>query len=381
MRLLASIFLLICFCCCSIKPPPPKFLSSTPKELSHIQLPDGFAIEYFMRDVSNAREMTRAAGGTIFVGTRNNDKVFALLDRNQDGKPDSLMVIAEDLFMPNGVAMRGGDLYVAEVNRIIKFPNIEARLPKVPKIEVVYDQFPSEKHHGWKYIDFEPGGERLWVPVGAPCNICESEDSIFATITSMRYDGTDLRIEAHGVRNSVGFDWHPKTGAFYFTDNGRDWMGDDLPPCELNYLSERGQHFGYPFCHGDTIPDPELANLPCSQYQAPIEELGAHVAPLGVLIHTGKSLPKEYHNQVFIAEHGSWNRSTRNGYRISVVPLDAEGKATDYKSFATGWEIGEKVSGRPVALLELPDGSILVSDDYADVIYRIYYTGGEGVTE
>lgn len=366
---------------CSIKPPPPKFLSSTPKELSHIELPAGFAIEYYMRDVANARAMTRATGGTIFVGTRNNDKVYALLDTQNDGRPDSLMIVAEDLFMPNGVAMRGNDLYVAEVNRIIKFPNIEASLPGIPKMEVVYDQFPSEKHHGWKYIDFEPGGERLFVPVGAPCNICESEDSIFATITSMKYDGTDLRIEAHGVRNSVGFDWHPETGGFYFTDNGRDWMGDDLPPCELNYLRETGQHFGYPYCHGDTIPDPDLADLPCNRYQSPIQELTAHVAPLGVLIHSGKSLPEKYRGQAFIAEHGSWNRSKRSGYQVSLVELDKDGSAKSYQAFASGWEIGEKVSGRPVALLEMPDGSILVSDDYSDCIYRIYYVGASSRTD
>lgn len=364
--------------CKSVKPPPPKALSKTPTELSHIDLPEGFSIEYFAKDVTGARSMIRADDGTVFVGTRNKKSVYALFDYDKDYQADSMMVVIDGLFSPNGVALRGDDLYVGEVNRIIRFPGILKTLPDVPDYEIVYDGFPSEKHHGWKFIAFEPGFERLWVPVGAPCNVCENEDSIFASITSMKYDGTDLRIEAHGVRNSVGFDWNEETGDFYFTDNGRDWMGDDLPPCELNKLSERGQHFGFPYCHGSEVIDPDFSEgKPCNQYQGPVQDLGAHVAALGVLIHSGNGIPAEYKGQAFIAEHGSWNRSTRIGYQLSLVRLNAEGQSTSYEPFAHGWMLNEKVSGRPVALLELPDGSILVSDDYADCIYRISYSGNK----
>ena len=343
--------------------------------LNSIKMPKGFSISVFA-EVENARSMAMSPGGTLFVGNRNEDKVYAIKDTDGDFKADKKWVIASGLNMPNGVAFKDGNLYVAEVSRITKFSNIENKLANPGKPEVVYDKFPTESHHGWKYIAFGPDG-KLYVPVGAPCNICESKDPVYASIHRMNADGTGLENFASGVRNTVGFSWHPDSKEIWFTDNGRDMLGDNVPPCELNTASKAGMHFGYPYCHGGTIKDPEFGDKrPCADFTKPAKNLGAHVAPLGLKFYTGNMFPATFKNQLFVAEHGSWNRSKKNGYRLSLVKVE-NGKSVSYETFASGWldETTQKVWGRPVDVLVLPDGSMLVSDDQAGVIYRIAYKG------
>jgi glucose/arabinose dehydrogenase len=344
--------------------------------LDKIKLPTGFAIEVFA-EVENARSLVTSASGILFVGNRDGDKVYAVKDSDGDNKADKKWIIASGLHMPNGVAFKDGDLYVAEVSRVIKFPGIESKLPSPPKPIILNDTYPTEEHHGWKFIAFGPDG-KLYVQVGAPCNICESKDEIYASITRINPDGSGREIFAKGVRNSVGFTWHPITKELWFTDNGRDMLGDDLPPCELNYAPKKGMHFGYPYCHAGTIKDPEFGSKrSCGEFTPPAKSLGAHVAPLGLKFYTGNMFPQEYRNNLIIAEHGSWNRSKKSGYRLSLVKVEGNTKAVSYESFASGWlnEETQKVWGRPVDVLVLKDGSMLVSDDYANVIYRIWYKG------
>jgi glucose/arabinose dehydrogenase len=341
--------------------------------LDKVRMPAGFKIEVYA-EVDNARSMAMSPSGTLFVGNRNGDKVYAVKDTDGDYKADKKWIVTSGKNMPNGVAFNDGDLYVAEVSRILKFPDIESRLGNPPQPVIVNDNYPDKTHHGWKYIAFGPDG-KLYVPVGAPCNICES-DEIFATITRINADGSGREIFARGVRNTVGFTWHPETNEMWFTDNGRDMMGDDLPPCELNYAPKAGMNFGYPYCHGGTIKDPEFGNKkPCSAFVAPAQNLGPHTAPLGLKFYTGSMFPAQYKNQLFIAEHGSWNRSKKIGYRVSLVKVANNSKAVSYETFADGWmdDATQKVWGRPVDVLVLNDGSMLVSDDYANVIYRITY--------
>ncbi len=343
-------------------------------DLSKIKLPEGFKIELFATDVKNARSITRSPDGTIFVGTRGEGSVYALRDEDGDYKAEKRWVIATDLSMPNGVAVKDGDLYVAEHNRILRYDDIETQLANPPKPVVVNEDYPSEKHHGWKFIDFGPDG-KLYVPVGAPCNICESED-IFNTITRINPDGSDIEIVHRGIRNTVGFTWHPETKELWFTDNGRDWMGNDEPNCELNHAPKDGMHFGYPYCHQGDIADPEFGEKhACSEFTPPVVKMGPHVAPLGLIFNTGTQFPENYKNQLLIAEHGSWNRSNPIGYQVSLVGFGADGQTKGKSVFASGWLEDGEAWGRPVDLEQLPDGSVLVSDDFADVIYRIYYAG------
>ena len=353
-------------------------VSDSTLPLERLNLPEGFKIELFAEGVDNARSMAMGDDGTLFVGTRRANKLYALPDADGDYKADRVILLDSTLEVPNGVAFRDGSLYVAQVNRLLRYPGIEQQLDNPPAPEVIYDDYPTEFHHGWKYIAFGPD-DKLYVPVGAPCNICDSAtvDPRYASITRMDPDGTNREIVANGVRNTVGFTWHPETGELWFTDNGRDMMGDDVPPCELNRVSEAGQHFGYPFCHGGTIADPEFGDQrPCSDFVPPVQNLGAHVAPLGVKFYTGNMFPETYRGQVFIAEHGSWNRSSKVGYRITMVTLDGN-EAVSYEPFIDGWldEASQEAFGRPVDLLWLADGSMLISDDVGDAIYRVTYTG------
>ncbi len=345
--------------------------------LPAIKLPEHFKIEIYAQGVPNARSLTLGSQGTLFVGSRTAGQVYAIVDRNKDMRADKVSVIAKGLRFPNGVAFKNGSLYVAEINRVLRFDNIENRLANPPKPVVVNDSFPSDEGHGWKFIRFGPDGH-LYVPVGAPCNICE-QDLPYASLLRMKSDGTHLEVFARGIRNTVGFDWHPKTRELWFTDNGRDWLGDDLPPDELNRAPQPGSHFGFPYCHGKNIPDPEFGkNKPCSDFTPPALELGPHVAALGMRFYTGNMFPPEYKNQIFIAEHGSWNRSRPIGYRIMLVGLK-DNQPISYKVFAEGWlsKDGKEGTlwawGRPVDLEVMPDGSLLVSDDHASVIYRISY--------
>lgn len=344
--------------------------------LSNIILSPGFSISIFAK-VDNARSMAKGPNGLIFVGTRGSDKVFAIRDGDSDGEAEEKYIVARGMNSPNGVAFRNGDLYIAEVDRILRIPNVEDNLQRIRKPEVVYDQYPGKRHHGWKYISFGPDG-KLYVPVGAPCNICKSGNAIFASITRLDIERKKVEIFAEGVRNTVGFDWDPRTGHLWFTDNGRDMLGDDRPPDELNTAPKIGMHFGYPYCHSNSITDPKYGKLrKCNQFTGPSQNLGPHVAALGMKFYTGKMFPSKYRNQIFIAEHGSWNRSRKVGYRISLVSLDTDGKAISYEPFAYGWldNATQRTSGRPVDILVMDDGSILVSDDYAGLIYRITYQG------
>ncbi len=340
--------------------------------LGDIELPPGFRIDIYARDVPGARSLTLGSGGTVFVGTRDQGNVYALTDANGDDRADRVLTIDSGLTSPNGVAVRDGDLYVAEIDRVLRYDGIESRLENPPEPVVVNDSFPSDTWHGWKFIAFGPDG-MLYVPVGAPCNVCKREDERYASIMRMRPDGSDLEVFAHGVRNTVGFDWHPQTGVLWFTDNGRDYMGDNRPPDELNRAPHPGLHFGFPHVHGTDIEDPEFGDQkPDVELTPPAMELGPHVAALGMRFYTGEMFPEEYRNQVFIAEHGSWNRSTPIGYRVMLVRLK-DGRAVAYEPFAEGWLQGASAWGRPVDVQVMPDGALLVSDDRAGAVYRISY--------
>ncbi|NNL01117.1 MAG: sorbosone dehydrogenase family protein [Eudoraea sp.] len=344
--------------------------------LERLKLPPGFKIEVYADSIDGARSMAMGDNGTLFVGTRNDKTVYAIQDLDNDYRADHTIILDSTLEVPNGIAFRNGSLYVAEVGRLLRYDDIESKLSAIPEPVVVYDDYPTEFHHGWKYIAFGPD-DKLYVPVGAPCNICDSTvvDERYASITRMDPDGSNREVYAKGVRNTVGFTWHPETNELWFTDNGRDMMGDDIPPCELNRVAEAGQHFGYPFCHGGTVKDPEFGEQrPCTDFVAPVQPLGAHVAPLGVKFPTGDMFPATYKNVAFIAEHGSWNRSKKVGYRISMVSLEGN-ESVGYETFIGGWlnEESQEQFGRPVDLLFLEDGSMLVSDDYGDAIYRVTY--------
>ena len=338
--------------------------------LEQIRLPPGFKIEIYAQGVENARQMALGDKGTLFVGSRRAGRVHAVVDSDGDQRADQVYVIASGLELPSGLAFRDGSLYIAAVSTIYRLDEIESRLEHPPEPTLVTDSFPDKAHHGWKYLGFGPDG-KLYIPVGAPCNICLEPG--FAVIKRMNPDGSGIEDFASGVRNSVGFDWHPETGELWFTDNGRDMLGDDIPACELNHAPQSGLHFGFPHCHGGDLLDPDYADSrQCSEFTAPAQKLGAHVAPLGMKFYTGGQFPAEYQNRIFIAEHGSWNRSQKSGYRITQVSL-RQGKATAYEVFAEGWLQGQENWGRPADLLVMPDGALLVADDQTGMIYRISY--------
>jgi glucose/arabinose dehydrogenase len=354
--------------------------------LDQIKLPPGFVIQLYADGVRNARQMALGDKGTLFVGSRNARRVYAVVDRDGDKKADQVYTIASGLASPSGIAFRDGALYVGDISRVIRYDGIESKLESPPQPVIVNDKLPKETHHGWKYLAFGPDG-MLYVPVGAPCNICDrtGEDERFATITRMKADGTGQEIFARGIRNTVGFDWHPQTHELWLAENGRDEMGDNVPPDELLRANKPGLHFGFPFCHAGDTPDPEFgAKRPCSEFEPPAMKLGAHVAAIGMKFYTGRMFPEEYRNQIFIAEHGSWNRSEPQGYRIMLVKLKGN-KAVSYTPFAEGWLRGTRSSrgsrttadawGRPADVLVMPDGSMLIADDEAGVIYRVTYKG------
>lgn len=337
--------------------------------LADIQLPAGFHIEVWSDEVPNARSLALGEGGTVFVSTRRDGRIYALTP--QDGGKPTVLELARNMKVPNGIAVHGGALYVAEMTRILRYPDIEAALPNVPEPEIVFDGLPGESHHGWRYIAFGPDG-KLYVSIGAPCNVCERDG--FGNISRMNPDGSDFEVFAEGIRNSVGFAWHPQTGELWFTDNGRDMLGDDLPPGELNRAPQKGMHFGFPYCHAGEISDPEFGDKRnCDEFEGPAQKLGPHVAPLGMVFYDGEMFPEQYRGMVFIAEHGSWNRSQKIGYRVSTVAMQS-GRPTSYEVFAEGWLQGDSVSGRPVDLLVLDDGSMLVSDDKGGHVFRITYS-------
>ena len=329
--------------------------------LERIKLPPGFKIEV-LAQVPNARSLALGARGTLFVGSRSGSAVHAVLPGGR------VVKVAEGMSIPNGVAFRDGALYIAEVGRIFRIERVEENPESPPKPTLLFDKLPRDIHHGWKFIRFGPDG-RLYIPIGAPCNVCARDG--YALIGSLNLQTKEFQTYARGVRNTVGFDWHPITRELWFTDNGRDWLGDELPADELNRAPRPGLHFGFPYCHQGDLQDPEFGrNRKCSEFEPPARNLGPHVAALGMRFYTGGMFPAQYRNQIFIAEHGSWNRSRKIGYQISLVKIE-NNKVMSYEPFATGWLQGESVSGRPVDVEVLPDGSLAVSDDYAGVIYRI----------
>jgi glucose/arabinose dehydrogenase len=341
--------------------------------LDRIRLPAGFRIELVAR-VPGARQMAFGSNGTLFAGSVGGN-VYAIPAAASGQAPGPVRTIASDLRDPAGVAFRNGSLYVSAVSRILRLDDIERRLDNPPQPVVVSDRFPTDGQHGRKFIAFGPDG-KLYVPVGAPCNICEPDTDRYANIMRMNADGSGLETFARGIRNSVGFDWDPRTKDLWFTSNGRDRLGDDVPPDTLNHATRAGEHFGYPYCHAGTVADPEFGGKrPCAAFEAPAQPLGPHVAALGMRFYTGSQFPQRYRGQIFIAEHGSWNRSAKIGYRVTLVTLDATGKPVAYEPFAEGWLQGQSAWGRPADVAVAPDGSLLVADDTAGAIYRIRYKG------
>ncbi|NUS97245.1 MAG: sorbosone dehydrogenase family protein [Gemmatimonadaceae bacterium] len=350
-------------------------------DLAQLKVPTGFQVSVYAENVENAREMALGPRGTVFVGSRLAGKVHAVVDSDGDHKADRVVLIASGLDQPNGVAMRNGALYVATTSRILRYDDIERHLDAVPAPVVVRDSLPnSTEGHTWKFIAFGPDG-LLYMSVGAPCNVCLSPPMV-STILRMRPDGSKLEVFAEGVRNTVGFDWHPRTRELWFTDNGRDALGDDLPNDELNVAWKRGLHFGFPFCHRGDVPDPLFgARRACSTTEPPVQKLGAHVAAIGFTFYTGRMFPARYRNAAIIAQHGSWNRSVPSGYRVMVAHTDGR-RVTSYEPLVEGfiragapggWEAGRAASGRPADVLQLPDGSILISDDTGNRLLRVSY--------
>ena len=340
-------------------------------KLDRLTLPPGFHIAVYSDQVPNARAMALGARGTVFVGSAGAGKVYALTDANGDGVAEQVRVVASGLELPMGVAFHDGDLYVSAVSRIVVLRGIEQHLDRPPKPELITDKLPGETHHGGKFIAFGPDG-KLYVPIGAPCNICDPAPD-HGKLLRMNADGSAWQDVAFGIRNSVGFDWQPGARNLWFTDNGRDMLGDDIPSDELNEMTRLGEHFGYPYCHQGDLLDSEFgAGKSCKDYTPPVLKLGAHVAALGMRFYTGKQFPDAYAGAALIAEHGSWNRTKKSGYRVMTVRLRGN-QVLSYEPLVTGFEQNEKAWGRPVDVQPLPDGSVLISDDLAGAVYRVTY--------
>jgi glucose/arabinose dehydrogenase len=365
------LFCLSLFLICSITQAD---IAGAEKNLSKISLPEGFKIEVFA-EVPGARQMALGQSmGNVFVGTVG-DKVYGISDKNKDRRADKVVTMMTGLKAPNGVAMHQGYLYVAENHRIVRYPGVgfSLELPWAEMGEVIYEGMPTSFHHGWRFIHFGPDN-KLYVGVGAPCNVCEV-NGMEGTIIRMDADGKNMEIFAHGVRNTVGFDFHPNTEVFHFTDNGVDTMGDRIPAGEFNAAKKAGMHFGFPWYAGGKSRhvDWKDKKVPV-KVTFPIVEFEAHVAALGMMFYTGEMFPEQYLNDALVAQHGSWNRSDPAGYRIMRVKFDEKGNVKGKEVFADGWLINGEAWGRPVDILQLPDGSILVSDNYQGVIYRISYS-------
>ena len=351
-------------------PQPPAPLPAEKIPLNKIKVPPGFKVELWASGISNARSMTLGSKGTLFVSSRVVGDVYAVVDK---GGRREVKTIAKGLDMPNGVAFRDGTLYVAAQNRIIKYEGIEDKLDNPGEPRVVIDSLPKHQPHGWKFLAFGPDG-KLYFNIGAPCNICLPPDT-HANLSRVNPDGTGFEYVAHGVRNSVGFDWHPVTKRLYFTTHARDWMGEDSPSDRFDVVTRKGQHFGYPFCHAGDMLDPEFGKgKSCNDYVKPLIKTGPHVAGNGVEFYTGAMFPAEYQNRAFLAQRGSWNRSKKIGFRVMMVTIDAKGGVAKYEPFAEGWLQGEEIWGRPVYTRQMKDGSLLIADDYAGAIYRVSYS-------
>ena len=351
-----------------IAPPP---IPAAPDKLptAKLKVPAGFNIEVYAAGMANARSLIEGDKGTVFAGTRLIDKVYAVV--NKDGKR-SVKVIASGLYRPNGLAFKNGTLYIAELSKISRIDKIEDNLDNAPKPTVIYSDLPKDEAHGWKFIGIGPDN-KLYIPVGQPGNNVLHSDA-HGLIKRINLDGSGAEVIARGVRNTVGFDWNPENKQLYFTDNGRDWMSEDLPEDELNRITKVGEHFGAPYCLQGNIVDPEFGwGKSCSDYTAPVGLLGPHSAALGMRFYTGNMFPKTYRNAIFIARHGSWNRTKKVGGDVLIARLNKDGTVKSVEPFLTGFVEDNKYIGRPVDVLQLKDGSLLVSDDYNGAVYRITY--------
>ncbi len=361
---------LLALCCTS----PFALATPTPAQLvARLHVPPGFTITLYADGVTNARAMAWGDQGTLFVGSMDAGKVYALRDDDHDGRADDVRVIASGLKLPVGVAFRDGALFVSAVDRILRFDAIEAKRDGPPKPVVVVNDLPGDGMHGWRYLAFGTDG-KLYVPIGAPCNVCDRPG--YAKLMRMNADGSAREDVAFGIRNTVGLAWSPLTQHLWLTDNGRDLLGDDVPDDELNVVTRLRQHFGFPYCHAGDVLDPVFGKgKSCGDYTPPAAKLGAHVASLGIAFYTGTKFPAAYRGNAFIAEHGSWNRSSKSGYRVVRVEIAGD-KVLRVTPFLTGFLDGQNTLGRPVAVIVAPDGALLVSDDDQGAIYRIAYTGG-----
>ena len=349
----------------------PCFARSQDLPLEALRLPPGFQISVFA-ELTNPRQLALSESGIVYAGSFRAGNLYGVIDANSDGSADKVVTIDRDLTLPTGIAIQDGDLYVGAVDKLLVYQNIDQTFESSPEPFVLYDELPEETHHGWKYLGFSPE-DHLFFNVGAPCNVCEKENPWFATIMSLDLDREPLQPEifASGVRNTVGFSWHPGTGELWFTDNGRDLLGDDTPSCELNRAPKAGLHFGFPYIHASSVIDPEFG-APAFPVEPPVVELGPHVAPLAMKFYTGTMFPERYRGEIFIAEHGSWNRTPEaghTGYNITMV--NPETGATTI--LIDGWLKNNVAWGRPTDILEMPDGSLLIADDHANVIYRLTY--------
>ncbi len=349
----------------------PCFARSQDLPLEALRLPPGFQISVFA-ELTNPRQLALSESGIVYAGSFRAGNLYGVIDANSDGSADKVVTIDHDLTLPTGIAIQDGDLYVGAVDKLLVYQNIDQTFESSPEPFVLYDELPEETHHGWKYLGFSPE-DQLFFNVGAPCNVCEKENPWFATIMSLDLNREPLKPEifASGVRNTVGFSWHPGTGELWFTDNGRDLLGDDTPSCELNRAPKAGLHFGFPYIHASSVIDPEFG-APVFPVEPPVVELGPHVAPLAMKFYTGTMFPERYRGEIFIAEHGSWNRTPEaghTGYNITMV--NPETGATTI--LIDGWLKNNVAWGRPTDILEMPDGSLLIADDHANVIYRLTY--------
>ena len=348
---------------------------------SKLNLPNGFEIKIYASELKSPRQITETDKGYIVVGSKNGDKIFALFDEDKDGFAEEKILIKSGLQNPTGVVYHKGDLYFAEIENVWIIKDIdlllEAKKDPSKYTEIYIDNLPSDTWHGFRHIRFGPDNN-LYIPIGVPCNVCiepQSIDDRFAAIH--KYENNKLTMVADGVRNSVGIDWHPVTNKLYFSDNGRDWLGDDSPSCELNVVNKEGSFYGFPYKHAKNVIDPEFGDfIPTinRDFIDPIAELGPHVAPLGIEFYDGKEFPQEYHNNLFIALHGSWNKyNGKSGYKVVMIRLDKDGNYISQEDFITGWLENENAWGRPVQPFVMSDGSMLVSDDKYNVIYRVTY--------
>jgi glucose/arabinose dehydrogenase len=350
-------------------PSPPLPASADALPVKQLKLPKGFNIEVYASGIPNARSLRVGDKGTVFVGNRVLDKVWAIYEK--DGKRTQ-KAIATGLYRPNGLAFHDGTLYIAELSQISKIEKVEDNLENPPKPTVIYSDLPKDEAHGWKFIGIGPDN-KLYVPVGQPCNNCLPSDK-HGQIRRLNLDGSGAEVIARGVRNTVGFDWNPATKELYFTDNGRDWLSEDIPNDELNRITKVGQHFGSPYCYQGNIPDPEFGwGHKCEEFVPPVALMGPHAAALGMRFYTGTMFPAEYRGAIFVARHGSWNRSNKFGGDIAVVKLNKDGSVKSVEPFITGFLVDNKYIGRPVDVQQMKDGSLLISDDFDGAVYRVTY--------